>query len=412
MADILTTAVHRKRIAEREFMYAAYCRPEIALEDYRHLEADGFIDEQVKSFWAHLKNTRDSIGSAVAVSWNLMADLAAQPGLYMTEAFSLFGQRLVEANWFYEIARLLPKLAQAIEAGDVEAAHTLAKDIGGQVPGSSERIPPIVDIGLEFVTSLDDQDSAIKTYIPPLDRAIAGLWRSNLSILCARPSVGKTALALQIARNATASGKVLFFSLEMSARELWARIVCGSQRVNLRDVLAGKLAGQAQQELIHANADMIDAYNDKLLIDDQPVTTSDIWRKVAFVRPELVIVDHLRLLGDKNTNEVQRLGQVSWELKKLAKEYDIAVLALAQLNRQLESRQDKHPELSDLRASGEIEENADLVLGLHRDRIYLETPKEKTPADLTTLKFRNGIANTLIRLEFDGVAQWFDGRDR
>jgi replicative DNA helicase len=197
----------------------------------------------------------------------------------------------------------------------------------------------------------------------------------------------------------------------MASRALWARATCGVVRIPYRDILNKSITQDQDKRITEVNTELMDAYSDRLMIDDRAQTTQDLWRKVANIKPDVIVVDHIRLFADRNDKEVKRLGEITWNLKKIAKEFDICVLALAQLNRQLEQRQDRHPTMADLRDSGEIEENADVILGLHRDKIYLEQPKEKTPADLVVMKFRDGPANQLIKLTFDGLGQWFDNRE-
>jgi replicative DNA helicase len=166
------------------------------------------------------------------------------------------------------------------------------------------------------------------------------------------------------------------------------------------------------QQLIKENTKLMETYSDYLWIDDAtPKTTSDIWKIVAAHQPDVLIVDHLRLLADKiKESEVKRLGIITWSLKQIAKEFNLAVIALAQLNRSLESRLEKRPTLADLRDSGEIEENGDIIIGLHRENHDLQAVK--TPCEAIILKFRDGPSDLRIHMEFDGLRQWFDVVDR
>lgn len=266
-----------------------------------------------------------------------------------------------------------------------------------------------------FLTLLDNLHlRSIRTYIPRLDEAIGGIERQSLTILAARPSMGKSTLAFQIARNiANAGGKVLFYSLEMSEAALWAKAICGSAHERWKDIRAMALDGRIPDPLFERLSDhaarFINEYGDRILIDDGVNTTATLIPGIDKHRPDLVVVDHLRLLGDRGESETKRLGEISKKLKDIAKDFNCAVLCLAQLNRGVEARENKRPELSDLRDSGEIEENADVVLMLYRQDYY-DTPGERPPNSLTEVlirKFRDDIANRRILLNYNTSEQWF-----
>ena len=189
---------------------------------------------------------------------------------------------------------------------------------------------------------------------------------------------------------------------------LWARATCGVARIPYRDVISRRLDEKTKERLREINVELMEKYGIDLLIDETTgYTTAELWHKLALSRAKVLVVDHIRLFADEGENETRRLGSITWNLKQIAKEFDIPVLALAQLNRQLESRTDKRPALSDLRDSGQIEENADLIFGLHRERLYLEAQTEKSPAELVVMKFRDGPAGFFKKLVFDGLGQWF-----
>ena len=411
MGDLIADILIRKREAEFVFAVAAFNRPEIALKQCAWLKPEQINDVQVKQFWTVLLETQDPITAATSVDYSFLGDLAA--GRYSDIDWYSTGMDQVADNitrefWFFVVGTKLSGLALALKEGDIVKAQTVLAEIASDVPKAAEQIPDAADVGLDFVASLSDEPVTILTKTK-LDKALGGLWRRLLTVLCARPGVGKTALAFQIARNiAHDKNKVLFVSLEMGQRELWARATCGVTRIDYRDVVGRNINDDQRQRLIDTNNTLIDMYANQLYIDDQPQSTAELWRKCASLKPDLLVVDHLRLLSDTADREDIRLGRISWELKKLSKEFDLSVLCLAQLNRQLESRSDKEPVLSDLRDSGQIEENADIVIGLHRDREYVDKPSDKSPARARILKFRSGPNNQLINWEFDGPGQWFE----
>lgn len=411
MADVTTTIIQRKHEAERIFAVAAFNRPDSALAQCAWLKPDAIHDLQVRQFWQGLLETKDPIQAASAVSYSYLGELAAgqfSDVNWFTSSIDQLADRIAQEQWFMAVGSRLGKLAISLAEADLAKAQSIIDDITSHAPKVSDQIDDASDIGLEFIGGLDEEPATVFTGTK-LDQALGGLWQRILIVLCARPGVGKTALALQLARNVAVSGKrVLFCSLEMGKRELWGRAVCGTARVDYRDVISKRISETQRNRLIETNNRLIDSVGDRLLIDDQPQSTADLWRKCANAKPVLVIVDHLRLLSDPGDSETIRLGRISWELKKIAREFNLPVLCLAQLNRQLEARQDKEPMLSDLRDSGQIEENADIVIGLHREKEYVDKPIEKSPARARVLKFRNGPNNQVINWTFDGPGQWFE----
>jgi replicative DNA helicase len=410
--DTLTSElIKRWRDAETCFMGAAFLRPDLAREQCGWLVDDMLFDDLDKRLWQAILRGDESVAAALDIDqgyMNKMLEVSGNPEYSFNYQLKPYADKLTEQYWMVKVSENLSHTAKALKNNDADQSRQILSDILKAVPNTVIGIPNSIDVALDFVTSLDEENNTLFTGTP-LDRALGGLWRSTLSIVCARPSVGKTALAFQVGRGVASAGyKVLFASMEMSQRALWARAACGAARIPYRDVLAKKITEQQKQHLIECNAELIDTYQENILIDDRQMTTQDLWRSVAAVKPDLLIVDHIRLFRDKNDNEVKRLGDITQSLKWIAKEYKIHVMALAQLNRQLESRTDKEPQLNDLRDSGQIEENADFVLGLHRDRVYLEHAQEKTPAKLIVMKFRDGPSSILINLIFDGLGQWFD----
>lgn len=267
-------------------------------------------------------------------------------------------------------------------------------------------------VGEQFITLLDNlQGRSIPTFLTPLDNATGGLERQNLSILAARPGMGKTTIAWQIARMVSTGGlTVLFASLEMSAASLWAKAVCGSLAKSWRDIrAAGGASPSLKAQLINRTSELMDKHHALLLVDDGLHTTDTIKLQVEKVKPDLLIVDHLRLMRhDKSDNETHRLGAVTRILKEIAKEQNCHVMCLAQLSRDVEKRDNKRPTLSDLRDSGEIEENADLVLMMYRPDYYEDDHhRTVTKAELLIRKARDGFSSGTINMDFHANYQWF-----
>jgi replicative DNA helicase len=239
-----------------------------------------------------------------------------------------------------------------------------------------------------------------------LDTLTSGLQASALYVLGARPSVGKTALALGVTSHIALHQHkpVLAFSLEMSQRELGARLICAQARLDSKRVRSGALTEQDWAKIAHATAAIGQA---PLWIDDNPnLTIMEIRAKARRLQSRtgplgLIVIDYLQLMTGRSTAENRQVevAEISRGLKLLARELDCPILALSQLSRSLESRGDKRPMLSDLKESGALEQDADVVLFLYRDEIYNPDTRDKGIAELNIAKHRNGPTG-ITRLAF------------
>jgi replicative DNA helicase len=242
------------------------------------------------------------------------------------------------------------------------------------------------------------------TGLVDLDGLTRGLQGKTLIILAARPSMGKTALALNIATHvARTVGPVAFFSLEMGHEELLQRQVTSDARISLDRVMSGQLSDHDYARL---NAAAARVKSTKLWVDETPDTTvleirSKARRMKAREGLALVIVDYLQLLGtaEKSENRNLELGAMTRAFKNLSKELDVPVMVLSQLNRNLEARGDKRPTLGDLRESGAIEQDADQVIFIYRDEVYVKDTPDQGIAELIIAKHRNG-ATGIVRVRF------------
>lgn len=230
------------------------------------------------------------------------------------------------------------------------------------------------------------------------DELTSGFQASDLVVLAARPAMGKTSLALNIASHAALKFEksVGIFSLEMAADQLLLRILCSEARVDAHKLRTGHLAKEAWNKLASSMVEMAAA---RIFIDDTPsIGLLEMGAKARRLKAEsgldLLIVDYLQLVaggGGRNDNRQQEISNISRGLKALAKELDIPVIALSQLSRAPEQRTESHePRLSDLRESGSIEQDADLVSFIFREEMYKQTDENKGVADLIIGKQRNG----------------------
>ncbi len=262
----------------------------------------------------------------------------------------------------------------------------------------------------------------IPTGFKDLDNILAGFQRSDLFILAARPSMGKTALSLNLAHNVAvkSSQPVLLFSLEMSKEQLVDRLLAAEAGVDAWNLRTGNLADADFEKIGHAMGTLSEA---PIYIDDSPgITVSDLRtkaRREAHKRPlGLVIVDYLQLMsggtrfsGDSG-NRVQEISEISRGLKGIARELNVPLLAISQLSRSVESRHPQIPQLADLRESGSIEQDADVVAFMYREEYYNpETENKKNIAEIFIKKHRNGPTGA-IELIFDRQKQRFRSIDR
>jgi replicative DNA helicase len=263
---------------------------------------------------------------------------------------------------------------------------------------------PISKIIENNIDALEERQGnrALVTGVPTgfneLDLKTAGLQNSDLIILAARPSMGKTALALNIARNASINGNVpvAVFSLEMSKEQLSMRMLCAEARVDSSRLRSGFLNPEDWSRITDAAGVLSEA---PLYIDDSPdISATSIRTKSRRLKMDkdlgLVIIDYLQLMKGRTQTERRDLeiSEISRSLKLLAKEINVPVIALSQLNRKLEERSDKRPQLSDLRESGALEQDADVVAFIYRDEVYNKeenNPKRGT-AEIILAKQRNG----------------------
>lgn len=267
-------------------------------------------------------------------------------------------------------------------------------------------VGPLFSEVLEQIEALEAQGSEItglSTGFRDLDKKLAGLQNANLVIIAARPAMGKSAMALNIAAHAATQGKpVALFSLEMSKEELVQRILSSVGRVDSMKLRSGQL-GPLWQRVVDAASRM---YRAPIFIDDSPVVTvTDIRAKTRRLKRKaglsLVVVDYLQLMqGSVRENRQQEIAEISRNLKNLARELDVPIIGLSQLNRSLEAREDKRPRLSDLRESGSLEQDADVVMFIYRHEYYHpEDQESKGLAEVIVAKHRAGATGT-VRMTF------------
>lgn len=268
-----------------------------------------------------------------------------------------------------------------------------------RIGNSYSSIKDIVKKSIESIERFQeyrDMVTGVPSHFTDLDKLTAGFQPSDLIIVAARPSMGKTAFALNLARNAALGSGVPvgFFSLEMSKEQLAMRLLCAEGRVDSQKIRTGFLSQQECAKLLSAAGIFMEA---AIYIDDTPaISTLELRAKARRMKADrglgMIVVDYLQLMRGKEGSErrEQEISDISRSLKGLAKELNIPVIALSQLNRKVEERGDKRPVLSDLRESGAIEQDADVILCIYRDEVYNKDSADKGIAEILIRKQRNG----------------------
>ena len=258
---------------------------------------------------------------------------------------------------------------------------------------------------LDRIASNPGSVTGVATGLIDLDEITSGFQKGDLVIIAGRPSMGKTALALSVMRNAAIDFKVPvgMFSLEMANHQLAQRLLCAEGRVDSHLVRTGKLPKNQWKNLSLAVGSLAEA---EIYLDDTPaITVLELRAKARRLKAEknlgLIIIDYLQLMqGPRNIeSRQQEISNISRSLKALAKELDVPVIALSQLSRAVEQRSDHRPQLSDLRESGAIEQDADVVIFLYRSWVYSREEEDKGKAQAIVAKQRNGPIGT-VNLSF------------
>ncbi len=272
---------------------------------------------------------------------------------------------------------------------------------------------PIDEILIKSIDRLEDifknkqETTGLPTGFLDFDKMTAGLQKADLILIAARPSMGKTAFVLNLAQHiAVKEGKsVAIFSLEMAEEQLVNRMLCSQASVDSNKLRTGQLDNNDWEKI---SASIEPLSNSRVFIDDTPgITVTELRSKCRKLKMEkgldLIVIDYLQLMsgGSKNESRQQEVSDISRALKGVAREMEAPVIALSQLSRANEKRNDKRPILSDLRDSGAIEQDADLVAFLHREEYYDPETEDKGIADLIIAKQRNGETGT-VKLGWKG----------
>lgn len=319
-----------------------------------------------------------------------------------------------------------------IEAGGrlKEDAQDMNKDVAAIVAEAQDSITastihderrtyqPMQEHMLTYLETLGQREQgitgALPTGIKGLDERCGGFSKGHFIVLAARPSMGKSALALNIATNVCkAGGKVVFFSMEMPVQDLMDRIIASETNTNYKRLQRAQIEPK-EWDKVYKKADEMTKYH--LALYTGKLTMAEIRMRSELAKAkekglDLVVIDHLQLIepepGKRYGNRTNELSEITGQLKDMALAMNVPVLALSQLSRANETRDNKRPQLFDMRESGSIEQDADMVLALYRDAYYTGDQNDRT-AELGVLKARGGIRGGCVNLTWKGEYQKFE----
>ena len=364
------------------------------------------VDKIILKDYLEKINKLDFIGGDLYLTLLLERD-AAPPSIIPDLATQIKEKSLLRN--LIKTAKIIETKAKTTKNIDelIEEAEKLIFDITNQksiTPYYS--LNEVLKTTLDIINELYKKDTII-TGLPTgfyeLDKMTTGFHKGDLIIIAARPAMGKTSFALSILHHISVKENIpsAFFSLEMSKEQIVMRLLCNEARVPLKRIRSGFLNKNELDSITEAALSMAKA---PLFIDDTAsLTILDLRAKARRLKKEkdigIVVVDYLQLLKShrRTENRQQEVAEISRSLKALAKELEIPVVALAQLSRQTEIRADKRPQLADLRESGSIEQDADIVMFIHRPEYYKKnpTPEEEGLAEIIIAKQRNGPTGTI-----------------
>jgi replicative DNA helicase len=294
---------------------------------------------------------------------------------------------VIASNMTEPIAEVVDKAEQSVFA-------VAERRVGDGLQPIDDLLGPAIEKAEELQRS-GSTVTGISTGFRDLDKMLAGLHPTNLIIIAARPGMGKSALALNMSQNVALNGNsVAIFSLEMSREEIVTRMLCAKGRIDSQKLRTGNLNEGDFTKLSNAAGAL---YKQNIFVDDSPgLTVTEIRAKCRRLRRkpglDLVVVDYLQLMnGSGQENRQQEIAMISRSLKSLARELHVPIIALSQLNRAVEAREDKRPRLGDLRESGAVEQDADVVMFIYRDEYYYpEKVESKGIAEVVISKHRQG----------------------
>ena len=431
------TLVPQSREAEEAVIGAVLINPEAYYDVAQFLHAEDFYIHRHRWIWeafTHLQERRapidfltvtqelDQQGQLAEVGGPayLTALISNVPSSLHAEAYGRLVEQAGIRRRLLEAANKIAKLAYQEELGIDAVMDEAEKSIFGVSEKRLTRdLQPIKEVlstyydRIDELSKRDEETMGVPTGFIDLDCLLGGFQPSDLIIIAGRPGMGKTAFMLSAAKNAAQIYKkhVAIFSLEMSSEQLVQRLISQETGIDTHHLRTGKLGEEEWPLFTHAIEVLSDT---RIFLDDTPsLNPLQLRTKCRRLHLEfgldLVILDYMQLMssGSKNENRVQEVSYISRTMKVLARELNVPVLAAAQLSRAVEQRADKDPQLSDLRESGSLEQDADVVMFIHRPEMYEKDTLRQNIAQIKVAKHRNGPTGT-VEMVFRGNLAKFE----
>lgn len=389
-----------------------YGADDIARQECPWLEPALFINAELGAYWKKILDGEDKL--AAANDLNLSIELFGRgtqiPNVTRPEEYA---RAISNVYYLRQVAQELSDIARAVKDKDVSKVKQKIGKLDALAPACKARIFTPQEIDIEFRQKLVSGFPMVKTHLPSVDNIIGGLFGGELSILAAATSMGKSALAMQFARNvANDKERVLFFSLEMARMQLWARMACPLAGYSWIDVRAGKVDANGLQLIANESEKLQRQYGDYLLVQDEVRTLPEMHQLVAQYKPRLVIVDYLEEINwhDPSESKVDWYGKACRFMRNyFSRSIGAHTMVVHQVGRDVGRRKDKIPTLADLKWSSDLEQAADEVFFGHREDYWdrRATNLTKVPFELWVAKNRQGARTGCATLEYDLKQQWF-----
>jgi replicative DNA helicase len=298
----------------------------------------------------------------------------------------------------------IEELKFKIEYDNYQATIDQIQSLEGELSDQSEHsMKSIVGKTIEYIDNVNEHGTGLSSGFDSLDALTSGFRAGSLNVLAGRPSMGKSTLALNIANHLSTTKNVLFFSLEMSQVQLMMKMVSCDSNIPLTKVEKGSLNDDEQTNFYESLAK---AGNKNMnIIDKSGLSVKNIFSTAKKLNSDkkidIILIDYLQIMKYDKGREVSELGNITRELKYLAKDLEIPIILLSQLSRGVEQRENKRPFMSDLRSSGEIEQDADMIMFVYRDDYYHDDSPDRGQAELIVAKNRMGQIG-FVKCDFDG----------
>ena len=355
-------------------------------------------DEHVDAL--HLRNWIDMSGdhSGEWTSFPFLATLLEES--LSTNNIGVYANHIRTCRVKNSIEELKFKIEYDNYQETIDQIQTLEGELSDQ---SEHSMKSIVGKTIEYIDNVNEHGTGLSSGFESLDALTSGFRAGSLNVLAGRPSMGKSTLALNIANHLSTTKNVLFFSLEMSQVQLMMKMVSCDSNIPLTKVEKGSLNDDEQTSFYESLAK---AGNKNMnIIDKSGLSVKNIFSTAKKLNSDkkidIILIDYLQIMKYDKGREVSELGNITRELKYLAKDLEIPIILLSQLSRGVEQRENKRPFMSDLRSSGEIEQDADMIMFVYRDDYYHDDSPDRGQAELIVAKNRMGQIG-FVKCDFDG----------